>query len=244
MALGPVNVTEKKISQYDSQNYLFQFIQTLQSIAPLHGFSIFQLQNSMYTQFWCWVIGSWQMPSKSRESIEKVDNWWWMAARMWLQFDRRTTAGANCRDLTDRMGHHTWVLAIMEFKVKGINRKSQQLMMDMWRRDCDYSLIGVQRQEQAETWPNWGCPIRWVTTLEYLQLWSSKSRESIEKVDNWWWMAAKMWLQFDGRTMAGASWDLTKLRVSDPMGHHTWVVTIMEFKVKGINRKSWQLMMD
>ena len=98
---------------------------------------------SMYAQFWCWVIGSWQMPSKSGESIEKVDNWWWMAVRMWLQFDRRTTAG-----------------------------------------------------EQAETWPNWGRPIGWVTTLEYLQLWSSKSecqvssswqvlsksRESIEKV--------------------------------------------------------------
>ena len=159
----------------------------------------------MYAQFWCWVIGSWQMPSKSRESIEKVDNWWWMAARMWLQFDRRTTAGANCRDLTNRMGHHTWVLAIMEFKVKGINRKSQQLMMDIWRRDCDYSLTGVQRQEQAETWPNWGCPIWWVTTLEYLQLWSSKSRESIEKVDNWWCMAGRMWLQFDRHTTAGAS---------------------------------------
>ena len=112
-----------------------------------------------------------------------------MAGRMWLQFDRHTTAGA-CWDLTklrtsDQMGHHTWV-----------------------------------------------------------QLWSSKSSDSIEKVDNRWWMAAKMWLQFDGRTMAWASWDLTKLRVSDPMGHHTWVVTIMEFKVKGINRKSWQLMMD
>ena len=76
---------------------------------------------SMYAQFWCWVIGSWQMPSKSGESIEKVDNWWWMAARMWLQFDRRTTAGASW-DLTelrasDPMGHHTWVDTIREVKV-------------------------------------------------------------------------------------------------------------------------------
>ena len=76
---------------------------------------------SMYAQFWCWVIGSWQMPSKSGESIEKVDNWWWMAVRMWLQFDRRTTAGTS-RDLielkaSDPMGHHTWVDTIREVKV-------------------------------------------------------------------------------------------------------------------------------
>ena len=76
---------------------------------------------SMYAQFWCWVIGSWQMPSKSGESIEKVDNWWWMAVRMWLQFDRRTTAGTS-RDLTelrasDPMGHYTWVDTIREVKV-------------------------------------------------------------------------------------------------------------------------------
>ena len=125
------------------------------------------------------------MPSKSRESIEKVDNWWWMAARMWLQFDWRTTAGVNCRDLTDRMGHHTWVLAIMEFKVKGINRKSWQLMMH--------------------------------------------GGENVITV----------WLAYNGRSKLRP--DQTEDIWSDGSPH---LSTIMEFKVKGINRKSWQLMMD
>ena len=130
MALGPVNVSEKKIltvwfpklsvsihsntSINCTTSRFFNFSASKLNVHAILMLSDRQLTNAI----------------KVKGINRKVDNWWWMAARMWLQFDRRTTAGANCRDLTDRMGHHTWVLAIMEFKVKGINRKSWQLMMD------------------------------------------------------------------------------------------------------------------
>ena len=142
---------------------------------------------------------------------------------MWLQFDRRTTAGTSW-DLTelrasDRMGHHTWVLSIMEFKVREIDRKSRQLLMDGGENVITHwpaynGRNKLRKPDRTEGVQSDGLPH--LSTCNYgvqsQEKMTSKSRESMEKVDNWWWMAARMWLEFDRHTMAGASRDLTELR--------------------------------
>ena len=133
----------------------------------------------MYAQFWCWVIGSWQMPSKSGESIEK--SWQLMmdggknVITVWPAYNGRNKLrpGRTEGVRSDGSPH----LSGYNCKVSGLFRKNRQLMMD--------------------------------------------GGENVNTV----------WPAYNHRN---------KLRASDQMGHHTWVLVIMEFKVRTVNTKSCQ----